>query len=492
LDLRGLIETNVGQEAVITEVPPGREAAAPTYSATIVGVPTRSSKELESTSPPGSGEMLPQKGSVVLLRTQGGIKALDLSRILDVTFKGNPHPLQSSEEFRNLLTLQLDWGGKPAREAEVGMFYVQRGLRWIPGYKVTLDGKGSANVKLEATIINELTDLENVTAHLVIGVPTFSMENTIDPISLQQAMAQLSSYFRGDGGAIASNFSNAMMSQVGGQRAGDRSAGPPPAPAPDLGPEVAGSGQNEDLFLFTVKNLTLKKGQRMVLPVKEVTLKYRDVYTLDVPFAPPAEVWRNFNSDQQAQIARLAARPRVMHEARLTNGAECPLTTAPALIIREERVLGQGLMTFTSKGAEVDLPITAAVDVNVKKAEKELKRIPNAEVWNGDHYNRIDLAGTITLANYADKDIELEVKRFVMGNVTEAGQDGKIETINMIESADFLPSSGARGLSPFWWGWYSWPYWWHHFNGVGKIEWKLKLEAGKTADLTYAWNYYWR
>ena len=39
------------------------------------------------------------------------------------------------------------------------MMYVQKGLRWIPGYRSTLDGKGKAAIKLQATLVNELTDL---------------------------------------------------------------------------------------------------------------------------------------------------------------------------------------------------------------------------------------------------------------------------------------------------------------------------------------------
>ena len=91
--------------------------------------------------------------------------------------------------------------------------YLQRGLRWIPGYKVALDGKGNAVIKLEATLINELADMEDVTAQLVVGVPTFAFKDLIDPISLQQVMARLSPYF--DQNAIsASRLSNALMSQT--------------------------------------------------------------------------------------------------------------------------------------------------------------------------------------------------------------------------------------------------------------------------------------
>ena len=90
LNVRDLIEANIGAQVSVTEMPTGRETQSITYSATVLEVPERSGEELEKTSPPNSGEKLPQKGSVVLLKTDGGIKAVPFDRILDVTFKRHP------------------------------------------------------------------------------------------------------------------------------------------------------------------------------------------------------------------------------------------------------------------------------------------------------------------------------------------------------------------------------------------------------------------
>jgi len=485
LTVRELIEGNIGARAIITEVPAGRETAPRSYPATIVGVPVRTSKELEDTSPPNSPEKLPQKGSVVLLKTAEGTKVVPIGRIQDVTFEDSPKSKSANEEFRNLLTIKLDWpGGKAGKTADVGLFYLQRGLRWIPSYKVTIDGKGKAVVRLQGTLINELTDLDDVTANLVIGVPTFAFADKIDPMALQQTLVQLSQHFRPDTSG-RQYLSNAMMSQVAAPRISQAASA-----APALGPEIAGSQRSEDLFLFTVKHITLKKGQRMVIPIEEFTLKYRDVYTLDVPFTPPTEVWRQFNSQRQREAARLMAKPTVMHKIRLSNKSAFPLTTAPALIVRDNQVLAQGMMLYTARGAETDLAITTAVDVNVKKTDKEVERVPNAVNWQGHQYMRVDLAGAIKLTNYRPEAVDLEVTRYVLGNLGEASHDGKASMVNIFEDGQYSPGSAA----PRWWGWYSWPYWWGHFNGVGKIEWKLKLQPGadKAVDLTYKWNYFWR
>ena len=479
LSIRELIEANIGAKVRIAE------AGLSAYECEIFGIPTRSSEEIRRTSAPSSPDALSQKGYIVLLKFEGGVKAVQLEKIQEITFLEEPRPNLAYEDFRNIMTLKLDWGkNKPAETANVGMVYVQRGIRWIPNYRVEIDGKGQTVVKLQATIINELTDIENVKAHLVIGVPTFAFKETVDPISLEQTVAQLSSHFQ-NSSQSAYAFSNMIMSQAS---APVRYAEVPQnRETIDLGPEVAESGKNEDLYIFTLENITLKKGQRMVVPVAEYKLKYRDVFVLDLPFAPPPEVRERFNNDQMAQLARLYHAPKVMHKIRLTNNAECPLTTAPALILREGRVIAQGMMTYTAVGALSDLELTTAVDISIKKLDEETERIPNAARWYDDSYSRSNLTGTISITNNRTDTIELEIRRSVLGNIDSAGSEGEITHLGRHEGEWMSPDG-----FPFWWGWYNWPYWWYHFNAIGQVNWELKLKPGEKIELEYQWHYFWR
>ena len=287
LSLPELLEGNIGAEVIVNETPLAGAARNPeglTYTATIVGLPQRGSKELEANAPPGEGEKLPQKGSIILLKTSGGVKAVSIDRIQQVTFRGSHKAAFASEEFRNLLRLKLDWGDrKPGKQADVGLLYLQKGIRWIPAYKFVIDGKGGATVQLEATLINELADLQDVTANLVVGVPTFSFADTADPMGLGQTVAQLSPNFRRDVQTQYA-FSNAIMSQVAVPM--NRPVEQPQATGRDLGPEVGGSEKSEDLFVYTLRHVTLKKGQRMVVPVASFDLKYQDLFTVDIGFAP--------------------------------------------------------------------------------------------------------------------------------------------------------------------------------------------------------------
>ncbi len=488
LRLTEMLEANSGAEVIITERGIGDKPGA-TYNATIVGIPRRTSQELEATSPPNTGEKLPLKGEVIMLRTNDGTKVIALDRIQDVTFKNQLKPLLGEEEFRNLLTLKLDWAGRaPSKTAAVGLVYLQKGIRWIPSYRVSLDGQGNATVKLQATLINELTDIEDVTANLVIGVPSFAFKDTLDPMALQREAAQLSGYFQ-QASDRTQMLSNAMMTQTA--RMGERvnrtgdAAGPAPA---DLGPEVTDSTRNEDLFLFTVKRLTLKKGQRMTLPVTEFTVKYKDIYALELPFAPPADVRANWSSEQQADLARLMNAPKAMHKIRLTNSSAMPLTTAPVLLVKDDRVLAQAMMTYTASGASLDINLTNAVDIQVTKSETETTRTPNALRWNGDWFIRVELNGSVKLTNYRKETSEIEVTRYALGNVTSADNQGVIQKVNVLENDQYV----SLGEYPSWWRWYSWPSWWHQLNGIGRVTWKISLEPNKSIDLNYKWNYFWR
>lgn len=61
------------------------------------------------------------------------------------------------------------------------------------------------------------------------------------------------------------------------------------------------------------------------------------------------------------------------------------------------------------------------------------------------------------------------------------------QMIDAFEDNAYVPG----GKRTYRWCWYNWPYGWSHFNGIGRITWKLTLPAGKSIDLGYTWHYFW-
>ncbi len=487
--LEDLVKGNVGKSVLIKEVNKNDS-----YQATILRILEEAAAE--ETSAPGGildahGYYVPPRpvvpqNPIVLLKAAEGIRALPINQIQTVTFLDEVNDTVSRKQKKETLTLQLDWKGRePESKAAVGMAYVQRGIRWIPSYRVDIDGKGKAVIKLQACIINELADLNDVKTHLVIGVPTFAFKEVVDPVSFQEAAASLSGHFRSDN-RTAYSFSNAIMSQQIMYPYESRSVPSPSGESLNLGPELEGTEKSEDLFVFTVDHITLKKGQRLVMPLAEFTLSYEDVYKVDISFAPPLEMRQNFNNDQQLMLARLFHAPNAVHKIRLKNDSEYPLTTAPATILKEGRVLAQGMMTYTAIGNKGDLELTTAVNIGVKTANEQTNQTPNAVNWNGHSFSKIDMRGTIELTNFGDKPVTLEVRRSVLGSMDEGSHDAVVRQLG-----NGYDEYAFEDGQPVWWSWCSWPWWWYRFNTIGQGNWTVELEPGKTMTLEYKWHYFW-
>lgn len=469
LSLRELLEANAGAKVVLTEV------SGTKHTGVIVGVLLCSPEELEAISPPNTGDKLPVKSNVLLLKTDEGTRAMNLERVQDVTFLGDYVTTTTGAEFRNLLTLHLNWGNRqPAKRARVGMMYVQKGVRWIPQYRLVLDGKGGAKMFLQASLINELTDFQNATVDLVIGVPSFAYKDTPDPIALQQTFAQLSQYFRTDADRT---LSNALMAQAPRMVGGGLAASAPPPLESDLGPEVAGTGASEDLFVFTVKNVSLRKGERMTLPVSEYTLKYKDVYTLYVPPFGSAPSNSPQPEPRSAEIQSALAAPKVIHKVRLTNTTEHPFTTAPILLFSGDTVLAQDTITYTPRGGTVEIAIGTAVNIPVKQSDTEVKRTAKATTISGVDYTLVEMESTVTLTNYSEKAVDLEVTRQVVGEVDSATPEAEVSKRTTVGRPVIIDGSGypASVLNP-----------------LSQIVWKLSLARGKSVELKCRWRYYTR
>ena len=427
ISVRELLAANTGASVVVRE----GGAAAQTYTAKVLSV---------------RGENL------VLLQTETGVRIVQLAAIAEVTLTGDPKLTVAGMETRPQLSLALG-GATAGGTANLGVMYLQQGLRWIPGYKVVLDDKTStAKVSLQATLVNDLTDMNDVTANLVVGVPKWDFAGEIDPIALQETAAKLSQYMDP---SIDNRFTNAIASQSRGvYNSADQSS-------ETQAPTVTGSESKEDLFVFTVRSVNLKRGERMVLPVAEFSLSYTDVYKLELAPTPPRDwqqAYQSGNAPQlSAELASLLSAPKVRHYLRFKNTSPFPLTTAPALLMSGDRVLSQGTMTYTAKGAQTDLPLSTASNISLTRTDKETGRVPNVKRWNSYSFEQVDLAGTITLTKYGAKPATLEVTRYVLGTVTQVSAGGTADTLDLFGGSDTIPG---------WWNSYNLPNELGRFNGL--------------------------
>lgn len=160
--------------------------------------------------------------------------------------------------------LKVD-GVKDNERLSLGIAALERGIRWIPAYRVEVKGSPikEAKLELEAMLINELTDLKNTEVNFVVGVPHFLFQDQMSPLSMNTAFAGVSSYFQaGSRNARRDAYSNAIMSQVASTGDSNYVTDGTPTVSEE---EQTNSFSAEQLFLYKTDGINLKKASGQVL-----------------------------------------------------------------------------------------------------------------------------------------------------------------------------------------------------------------------------------
>jgi len=381
---------------------------------------------------------------------------------------GNADP-----SFARAKRLSFDLGAESAGKAvELTLMFFAPGIRWIPTYRVSGDLKDTAAMALQAEILNQSEDLQGVALDLVVGVPHFRFRDVVSPLvleaTLRNALAQAAPQLMGQ-------FSNAMFTQRSGEGRREAEAAAPAAPADiQLPPELGATGE-QDLFVYTVPNFSLRAGGRASVPLWQAEAPLHHLYTLDLNVVRNAE--HGSMVQGESDDARYPAgsplrllKTQVWHQLELTNRSKVPWTTGAAIILHGNLPMGQDLLTYAPPGGTSLLPMTVAVNLRGTLAEEEIERKPNVLQWGGHAYSLIRKKGTITLTSYRDADSDMRVTVSLPGKADEVSGDGHIRI------DDFHPADWQGG--GFW------------QNNHSELVWELNLKPGQTVEMTYTVSFY--
>jgi hypothetical protein len=354
----------------------------------------------------------------IALKNETGVMFFPISYIRNLEIIGQPKYEKPKISKENRLSLKVD-GAADGQKVNLGIAALERGIRWIPAYRVEVKGEPikEAKLELEAMLVNEIADLKNTDVYFVVGVPSFLFQNEVSPLSLNTAFAGVNTGFRRD-----QNFSNALMSQTASRESA-------PIDGDDISPtspdeEKAASFSAEQLYLYQANQITLKKGERMSQRLFSLTVPCSEVFewTIDDASAQPET-----NYSRSAPITQPLTN-RVWYGLRLKNTTGMPWTTAPAISFREWKPLGQNLLSFTPTGSDNILRVTPATEVigthNLEEKSREPKQIRHS--GSTYDYDLVTVEGTIKLKNLKKQPVEIVMTRNVLGDVVSAGDNGKI------------------------------------------------------------------
>ncbi len=370
-----------------------------------------------------SGEQIQNGESDIAITTETGVTVMRTSNIAFLEFSGQPRWDKLVAGTENRLGLKVE-GVPDGQSVGLGIAALERGIRWIPAYRIEPKGDPvtEAKLELEAMVINELADIGDAEFYFVVGVPHFLYQDLVSPLSLSQTFAGVSSYFS----VSQSQYSNAIMTQsrAGEMRpsSGARIGGDASATVPEEDSLPAMSA--DELYLYRSDQVALKKGERASLRLFSLTVPAREVYEWAVPDASTPD-------DEYSARTLTNLKQGFWRSIKLRNETGMPWTTGPALTFRDWKPLGQDILAFTPVKTETTVRVTPATEVvgthklQEKSRVREVRpRKPNDD--DPEQFDIITIEGTIKLRNVKNHPVTVIITRRLSGTVLQATDEANI------------------------------------------------------------------
>jgi hypothetical protein len=392
---------------------------------------------------------------LMVIETNKAEVAVDPATVRRAEFTGDK-PKKSF--VRKNKSMQLDVKlNAPAGGEKLIVSYLAKGITWAPSYMVDIADSNKARISAQAAVINEACDLNDVTVQLVTGFPNLQFADVVSPLALKEDLAQfLQALTRGQ----SERGSVSVMSNVMTQRA-EFSGRAREEMMPAYGAAQVGKVA-EDLFVYPVKKVHLAKGQVGYLPLFTESVPYKHIYQWNIRDYIDEEERYSY---EQRQRERSEPDEQVWHCLRLENTTKVPWTTAPAEIVQDGLILGQDTLNYTAVTGQATLRITQAVNVKAEQRELETDRKRDALQLYGDHFDLITVEGKLSVANFQQKAITVEITKTLSGEVKSSQPEAKSETL-------------ARGL--------------RRMNALRKLTWTIELGPQETKPLSYIYEVYVR
>ncbi len=387
----------------------------------------------------------PQAGGhlVVIEQAEGERLVLPLSEVRRIGGKSlNTRCTIERSVHTSSKRLVFDLGKKAAgRRVTLSLMYFAPGIRWIPTYRLDLDGQTKGELALQAELLNEVEDLEGTLLDLVVGVPNFRFKTVASPLTLERALrdvlGRVAPGLMGQGG----NLSNALFSQRGGERMTLAASG-----TANLGPDLPPDAP-QDLEVYHLPPIHLAKGARMSVPLWQRGIDTKHVHTVDLKL----DQVRRARGRSPLELST----NEVWHQLELLNPTRQAWTTGPVLVMRDGLPIAQELLTYTPPGRSTLLPLTIAVNLRTRIAEEETWREEKPERIDGRHWRRVKRHGTVEIDNGVGRPIELRLR---------------LETEGKVISAAAGTIRHSDGSGP---------------NNHSRVLWTVKLRPGKQRTLTF-------
>jgi hypothetical protein len=311
--------------------------------------------------------------------------------------------------------------------------------------------------------VNEVTDLDGVAVDLITGFPNIKFAELASPMAMAQNLADfLNAFASGRNDRNADRYGNRYMMQQQAMVYNTAVFDERSAVLPSYSTAAEGT-VSEDLFLYPLKNVSLRKGETACMPLFTAEMPFKHIYTWKIE--DMLDENESYRRDRERERADGKMAEEVWHSCRLSNTMKMPLTTAAAEFVKDGQFVGQDVCYYTAPGSETTIRINRAMNVLAEQAEFEVERKRNAGHFYGCSYDLVKVRGEMKIRSRLDKPVALEITKELSGEVLEKSHDAK----------DVATAKGLRRVNP------------KHV-----LVWNLEIKGGEETKAQYVYEVYVR
>lgn len=350
--------------------------------------------------------------NIVTLQTSDRWLTLPVSNIKRVDFLEKPTQEFELEQQDVKPVLEVNFASNSNKQS-LDLMYLAGGLSWTPLYLIELTNEQRARLTLRAEVVNDVENIEETDVHFVVGVPNFSFANRLSPL-VQLAIPNFVNH-------LATREVNAFSNTLTAQTFNYTTLNEDPFDLEETSASGLEGSAEEDLYFYTLKNMTLRKGGRGHYPVFSADVNIEHIYECNLPqnTANPSFYRESFLFDPNPN--------KVFHSIKLQNNTTYPFTTGAAMVIKRDgttKPISQDRLNYTPVKGHSFVKLTEAPDVHIKQAEKATNREENARKVSRDrniyYYDLITVTGQIEVKNYKNKEIDLNIRRPIIGDLQQS------------------------------------------------------------------------
>ncbi|CAF0849044.1 unnamed protein product [Didymodactylos carnosus] len=442
VNIEELVQANIGENVEL--LTSGLESiGTPQWITGTIKSTQKYDENMIQTTRSGSGRTVAVSphGHLVFFEGPGdrGLMAVPMSYILSIR---SPNLKTNYQRKIDTNCLSIDYKNDTDTNGHGLMKYLTFGITWAPSYNINLITSSDISVKLlrlssKCVVLNDIENIQIDQLSCIVGHPNMSkFVSVIDPLmgtqTVQQFLDQLSGCETGvvgRGGNYASQItSNSIMTQQ--------------AHYPTRNPQSQRSnGDNQeamdgadvvtvdDLHLYEFKNILLQEKERILLPIFDIEVPYKDVYHCKIDqnqqqYRPSSPM----NYDEQKQNAE------VWHSVEFDNKSDYILTTAPVLITRDDQqFIGQDTLNYTLKNSSTFVNLTKALDIRVTFDEKVNRAASGSQISVLKvNYVKEILDGVITVINYKLEPVTVVIKTQLRGRLSNFSLKPKTDLLKVV------------------------------------------------------------